>query len=728
MDQTGKEFPDISYDLSQNLLEKKLVRLDFNSLITSSTYFMKKLNIPKAFEEIDFKKENILSDDKVIKVIKVLVEIIMKRFSVRAGSELKYMRKQIESVIYLVTSQAVSFFQIAKIYLMKEKNLVIKNLVFTTQGTVNTKKTIIKVIEKENLTSSRKFELAAQFFLEEKTVKHLYGKLTKEEKYPYKGIGIDVNFACYFWIWRMLKSRKIIKYFLAYYWLEDEEKQEPMTSIKRDDYVIQNIFRRAVEHHNECAVHYLWSTFVSKLRERQLIMEESICSYFRKATHTNIVIYLILESRLNELKDVYTTKGLEIQMLYKNKRWIDLHIEIQKIIQGYYKDDDYYIMFYNIVKSFSDKDSTKINLEFLRQFFITIPQEQRNMLKDNTHSFSVYFSLLRVVFKNSDYRLARLILSHCEGALVYKLFHSDAGMELLKILVKKCSFGCVEGILKEILTDDQIRRIKNTLFELKNFELFNIYLYFGKVKLKLLLDWFSVSVDTSLIQKFRSEYPYYYYGIVVKEVIFELRKRPYQESFFNTEIILEWLADGNVDRMKSSISLLIKEKEGEHIHISLIRCYKQVTELVLEPDWKYLSELMTWKGCTFDDKQSLGRKLLSDNSLLKKMSEKDSLNYFYEFCNWLVNDLSFKVNDDFIKSFKRNLFKISLIYFRSLIMKRNLDAVKEAIIWFDEQPVKNIQWFIKEIDSELRFYKPETKEGQMKFDKFSEWLKSFICK
>lgn len=722
MKKTAKEFPEISYSLEQNFLpDKKLVRLEHRSLILSASYCLKKLDILKALEEIDFKIDDILSDEKIIGLIDDWVTSIVREVSKHINEKFKLLELSIAKPIHLVVVEAIRFFQIAKIYLLKEKTLFIKNLVVTSQGTVNSRNTAIKVIENEDLTCDRKFVLSAQFFLKD-YVKKYYSQLTNKQKEYFK-VDIDENFAFYYWVWKIESCRKRIKNYFAYHWSENWEKMICTMEIVKDDFTIQNIFRRAVKHHNECAIHYLWKTHVSKYRERQLIMEEIICSYYEKATHTNIILYLIFDSGIYEMIDTYLTKGFRIQMLfYNNKRWIDLYFKVLETIQPYFADYHYSIILNNIAKSFENKDLDEVDLGFLKKFYTKIPIARRNMLLDNEDSWKDYYELLRVAFEDGDYRLVILILKTCEQFKIFTFFYSYYGIKLFEILIAKNNYDFSDWLLNTYLRRDQSRAVKKNFFRFRAFDICFNYIIFGTKMLETFLNWFKDSVNKILIEDFKSELPYKSNGKIVEKLLFSFRAHPCYKPFFFTNKILVWcVGEENVQMVKSSISLLLKEDEESQEHS--IKYYERVIELVLESNWNLLNELMSWIGYTSDDKKTLGRKLLLDSYLLEEILKKtDVLDFLYGFSNWLIKSLSFKPNNEVIKKFKGKVFEKLPVILSSLIMEWDLDGIKKAISWCN-QPVRESRFLYKKLFSKLEMHKPNTMNSQRELNELVKLFK-----
>ncbi|KAL7631075.1 UNVERIFIED_CONTAM: hypothetical protein RMT77_018616 [Armadillidium vulgare] len=726
MDETNLEFPDILYDMKENfILYRELVRLDLYSIILSTSYYLKRLNILTELDKIDFEKEDVLSDSKIICLIQGWLKIILDKVLEIADSRLKLLKTHVAFTIELVLVQAISFYKIAKIYIMKEKNIFIKNLVFTTQGTVNPRKTAIKVLSNEDLSHEREFKLAAYFFLSEEIVQHYFNNLTNPQKLSFR-VDIDEDFTCYYWIWIIERSRKAIKDYYACTWSEKGKKLECRSDIMRNDFTLQNIFRRAVKHHNECAVQYLWTTYISYFRERQLLLEECICEYYNKPTHTNIIIYLISKSRLYEMTDVYITKGFKIQMLfYDNKRWIDLFFEILVKIQIYFEDYQYFFILRNIANSYPGKDPNDVDLRFLKYFFLMVPIPQRNMLENCDDSWKTYYQLLRVVFANKDEDLAKLFLDSCERSKIFRFFLSHYGMELIESIISKFYHNFADEILNTYLSKNRLRQVKSKFFSLKSFDLCFNCLLLGTDVLTAFVDWFQDSVDFSTIHEFKSKFPYANSGKIVKYLLFSLREYPYCKPTLYTQKILEWCVGyDNIDMIKSKILLRAKEEEdGDEFERPVIKCYENVTELVLESNWELLNEILTWVGNTTDEKQTLGRKLLQETSLFEEILKKtDGLNYIYEFSDWLKKDLCIKEKDECIKNFRTKVFKTIKLFLNPLIMKCDLEGIKRAIIWCN-QPARKSKSLRKDIIEMVNFYKLDTDEANKEFNEFSKWFK-----
>ncbi|KAL7630491.1 UNVERIFIED_CONTAM: hypothetical protein RMT77_019330 [Armadillidium vulgare] len=719
-----KKIPNIDFDLSQNILfYKNLVRLDHPSFVIFSSYYLKKLNIFEALGEIDFEMEDILSDNNVISVIENFVTKIQRNISKDFGIKLKLLDTYVKSSIFLVIERTVSFFQVAKIYLLKEQQLFVKNFVFTSHGTVNTKMTLVQVLDNENLREYRKFKLAAHFFLGKQIVRYYYSLLTKEEKDSLSNVDIDDDFACYYWVWQIKGSRAPIKNFLSYYWDRLMSVKECRLDVQKSEFAIQNIFERAVKNHNEIAVQYLWVNHVSNLNERELILKHSILSYKEKASHINIIMYLISQAEEEELIGFFhSDRYKNLMLFYTNKRWKFLFFDVLNTLSANFVGQDYFYILQNIAATYRSKNSSEVDLNFLCIFFQKIPVDKRNMLGNFDCSWEVYYELLRVVFNDANVPMVVVILEYCSRLKVFDFFLTSFGMDLLEISIKKSCYKFVNKILYAYLYKFQIDRVKSEFFRVKGFDVCYALLFVGVSEMNRFMNWLSDSVSSEDLVEFSRQLIFMNNGKFVKDLLFSLNISTINPFSYSDEI-LEWcVGHKGTNMIKSFISLHMQEEES--LQGSVIKCYDNVSKLVLESDWKFLNELIRWKKCTTKDRIDLGRKLLVDWSLFEQiLKKKNCLNFIYEFSNWVIKDLYIQEQDDNLRNFKTNVFKNIKLILSLLIMNLDLDEIKKTLIWC-KAPISEVRSLRKDIHYMLQSFKTNTEEAQRELDEFYNWFNS----
>ncbi|KAL7631074.1 UNVERIFIED_CONTAM: hypothetical protein RMT77_018615 [Armadillidium vulgare] len=715
-----RKFPNIDFDLSQNLLRyNHLARLDYYSLILFSSYLMKELDILDELKEIDFEMQDILLDKKVIWVIDAFLAKIRRKISEHFIFKVEILETYLQSTMRLVLERTIKFLQIAKVYLLDERQLVVKNIVFTLQGTVNTKKTLIQVLDKENFSAYRKFKLAARFFLREKIVRY-YSVLTDGEKSYHLNVDIEDDFALYYWVWQINGSRAPIKNLSVCYLGKFMKIQENGFKIQHSGTVIQNIFERAVKHHNEIAVQYLWINHVSKFIERELSLKHSVTSYMAKASHINIVMYLLIfQARKEELTYLIDRDMFKNLMLlfYNNKRYIVLFPDVLKTLSENFTGQDYFYILQNIATIFRN-NSNMIDFNFLHTYLREIPDDKRNMLGNYNGSWEVYHELLRAAFDELNVDMVEIVLQYCSRVKIFEFFLSIYFMDLLEIPIRKFYYEFVNAILGKHLDELQIRQVKSRFFREKSFQLCFCFMHVGIFELNTYTDWLSDSVILHSMIKFKFDFLLMNNGKGLRDILFFHRKFSIINPLSYADLILKWCSGGDYRSVKLMILLHTKEKDPHSK--STINCYGNVIDLVLQSNWEFLNELIYWKKCKDEDRIKLGRRLLTDPYLFEQILKKtDCLYYIYEFSDWLRVDLHIEEYDFTI--FKAEVFNKIKIFLNTLIINWDLDGIKRLLIWC-KQPLSKVRCLGLDIQYLLQNLMPNTYEARIKFNEFYNWL------
>ncbi|KAL7630493.1 UNVERIFIED_CONTAM: hypothetical protein RMT77_019332 [Armadillidium vulgare] len=210
------------------------------------------------------------------------------------------------------------------------------------------------------------------------------------------------------------------------------------------------------------------------------------------------------------------------------------------------------------------------------------------MLGNYDDSFKVYYDLLSVAFDTSNKPMVANILAYCNGEKSLEFFLSNYGMNLIEISIKKCCYKFINDILAKFFTKHETREVKLKFFKCKSFEVCCAFLHVGISEMMTYMNWLSDSVRFEKAAMFRFLLINMNSGRFVKELLFSLNISTIK-LFSYADLILIWcVGQEKVNQTKSSISLDMKEEET--LQGSLIKCYDNVSKLVLESKWKFLKK------------------------------------------------------------------------------------------------------------------------------------------
>ncbi|KAL7637753.1 UNVERIFIED_CONTAM: hypothetical protein RMT77_011362 [Armadillidium vulgare] len=679
-----KKFQAIYFDLSQNLvslyaveklqdyalllcvcncMKNNVTAEDINKMISSQTDGLNLRGVSFSSDFLSFLKMILCKVKKCI------------------GSNINFSDDFIERVVYVLMSEIIDFFKIIDFPTLDGINLLLKHLVITHQGTVNTMKTVTGIFQEEKIAINNKFYFAAEFCLED-IVTECYSMLSNSERKYYTNVKIEDNYMTYFWVAQFTTFKETIRSLEAH-GLSKNMKRKNNVQRKKFASMVQNVFEKAVKDYREMAVYYLWNKYISKMSERETIVKRVIYPYInKKCNQTKIVMFLILETRTDEMTTFFDEKGFKILILTFIPRWHILFFIFFTILKSHFKDEVYKKIFCELITNYRCQNNFT-----LVHFFRIIPNSVKNMLSETPESQEMYFNLLSLPFQFSREDLLYSILIDKEK--VFTFFLSSSGLNLFEISIRNLRFEFANKVLYKYLNEEQVTIIKCKIFDSKAFSLFAGLVNCGLYTLNELVNWFSGSVKESKIQDFKSQFPYRFGGYVINKTLFPIRSSgSISIPIEYTECILCWcLGRKNLQSVKRNIYLHIEMKENicdnEQPIDFQIKCYKYVRNLILESKWQFLLILKIWKMCTTEDGKALFRKLLYDKRFWDKMLLKSNvLDYLKSFEKFFKENILLEQVDCFI-DFKLKMLDQYEFFIDLLTKKCRIDIAKDIAMWCD---------------------------------------------
>ncbi|KAL7634086.1 UNVERIFIED_CONTAM: hypothetical protein RMT77_015414 [Armadillidium vulgare] len=360
-----KIFEHIKYDLSQNLLKyncdlsrnlllniysysesisntnyeglfslfcNEVISLYYHSLILTISHVYKDSEIVEAIKEaIDSLEDpNILTNNDILEM-KELESKAMKKFEEYCQStsididNINY-KFQIRNVLI----QIFDFLMKGVLCNSVHVNIYLRNLTFTNQGTINMKKTILRILKEPCLSPTSKFELACYYFIDDSTIRNLYfadkSEEEEEEKYFTSNTKFITDYSLYYWEWQIRGTRRLVTEASSFYL----QSRSPWSRADmQSDVAILIIFQKAIEENNELAVQYLWVNHISKMPKSEEKLSDAIRLAASSSTEVNTCLFLIFQIQNNELKSLLKEISLVIlKNMIKNVRWYYLFMKI----------------------------------------------------------------------------------------------------------------------------------------------------------------------------------------------------------------------------------------------------------------------------------------------------------------------------------------------------------------------------------------------------------------
>ncbi|KAL7631077.1 UNVERIFIED_CONTAM: hypothetical protein RMT77_018618 [Armadillidium vulgare] len=752
-----KKFQNISYDLSQNLiLSEGLSRLDHFSLIKYIVHRFKNSCIIQEFISLSIEEYH---EENLFFLINVAMNdicyMIHNYFDQRPCLSNAY----INCIIYFVLLEVFQFMKRAKVYLMKNQRSFLRHLVLTNQGTVNTRKTVLKYFERERLSSVLKFKLAAQFFLEEKVVQ-FYHELSEEEKRLLATQEVEDNFAVYFWMHKLMNARKSVSITRTLIFPQNDNETREMFIQRINEQVLSlHIFLIAVKEYNESAVHYLWNNIISKFDVRELVIKNIYFRYLKNWYHDNIIHFLLLETEANELS-FFDDQGYRIiAMQFISQRWSLIFPKVLQVLKVHVNYPQYLKLLSLIVLYYSKVNSSEINFDFAMNMFWQMRKHHENFLSELSNSvdcfydlhqvpfeeekkemriqkkdkkygsINLFYDLLRFAFEEKNIDFIKSFFRTCPRNSVFAMFLSNWGLDLLEVSIKKCNFYFIEIFFQnQKFNKSQKNEIVVSFLRSNGYKFCENYLFNEFYTVKRFIMWLSslVFLDKQSLKNFQNTVFFKNGGNLVKQMLFKFKNYPIRDPLAMTEKFFRTFdLKADIGFLKSKILLHIDE---EHIETIGIKCYIHVRKLIIEKKWTYLLRLIDWKGCTDEEKSALGKKLFKDLILFEKMvkifSDPTS---FYNFGEMIARHLCVdKITTEYV-SFKLKVFRNQEIM-KSLIIGKDYGEIMNMIEWCSPtyDLLKSFRIFYINLCTHLSKRENDTIEEKEKRKTLFKWIQGKI--
>ncbi|KAL7637852.1 UNVERIFIED_CONTAM: hypothetical protein RMT77_011464 [Armadillidium vulgare] len=340
------KFKYFEYDLSQNLVhfsQKKCTTLYIHSLILSIAYAFKDSEIiEEIIKTIDSLEDpHNLTNNDIIKIEEIESKVkntLILNSREKLNPELT--KPFYEWFIHYVLMQILDFFIKGAMHNSIPLNVYLENLTFTTQGTINLKKTILRILQRSPLPLPSKFVVACHYFVDNSFIRKFYHtfKNEKEEKYFTENSKFITDYSLYYWMWQIHGKRTLVTEASSFYAQSDNSWSRSDLS---NDTAVLFIFKKAVKDNNELAVQHLWTDNISKMTRKFEILGDVLKLASTDPAKINIFLYLLFQIGNNGTKYLFKCISHEIMKnVIKNIRWYALSTKILRELKTYLSQDN----------------------------------------------------------------------------------------------------------------------------------------------------------------------------------------------------------------------------------------------------------------------------------------------------------------------------------------------------------------------------------------------------
>ncbi|KAL7637854.1 UNVERIFIED_CONTAM: hypothetical protein RMT77_011466 [Armadillidium vulgare] len=493
----GINFKYYEYDLSQNLFYykyKKLTSLYDHSLILSIAHIFKDPEIFEAFKKtiVSLEVPRCLTDHDYF----VLKELESKtRFKFITSCKLKCINidklHSYEEQIHNVLMQILDFFIKGVLLNSVDVNRYLKNLTFTSQGTINQKKTIIRILQEPSQLLCSKFEVACYYFIDICLIHNLFHSPTTVDEKKYFASFISRDYFQYFWMWQIYGTRDLVSQTSSIWSSIDVHR----------DVALVGIFQEAVRDNNELAVQYLWANHISKMADKNEKLCDALQLAFLDVTKINICLYLLFQIKKPKLiESILKCIANEIMKnIIKNNRWHCLFINIFKKLKLYLSSDDIAELLHSIVGFHCLDYPGGITFNILRKNSRSMSVKAKNKVIKNEKKLN---NLIKFINDRNNFTL----LTQDIKKELKLYFCSSNGINFFTELIKQGKFEFMDNILKSNFEIDDIKEIKLFLNFYYVHRLCQEFIESNQLRrMFLFLDWWSRSLSTEHIQSYKDE-------------------------------------------------------------------------------------------------------------------------------------------------------------------------------------------------------------------------------
>ncbi|KAL7637730.1 UNVERIFIED_CONTAM: hypothetical protein RMT77_011339 [Armadillidium vulgare] len=609
----------LSYDLAQNyIFGLKLTKLEDLCALSIVSLLFKREDIISEIKSLELKYINEFEDEWTVVVRKV--EKMALEFVV-----LEPLQYLVKKVISFTASEIHMFLLKNRLF---DSRLFLENFVYTTQGTINTKKTVLEVLKNSDLTVELKFEMACYYFVETSVIRDCF----REVPYPsWKELLTRVNgdldksvpiiyWYCYF---RDKNSSELERYLNNSF-----KKLEPILENPDNLGLFNNLLLWAIYCVNDAAFYFL-----CQRPKDQLNLQIFLKKLFRDSSFgvppqylSNIYVYLYFN--IGNLTSFSNMKNIFLEMILSHQ-WINLSNKFVKEYQEFYKNWDYLFILRNIVSilctSLRKKLFARDYKKILKEFIGVVPSTTKCYLMNEVKED--YFSLVKSLLYERDKESVENLL--CIGIPERFFENTDIFLQLLK----EKEFTLIDQCMMRILRSKSAIVLKQKIFLRNANEVCNKFILDN--------DWNSVhsfikwgSSFCSIRDRINLEIsiPFYSNGKVISEILFnsDIKIKGCRFKFADTVLYCCLGRKDFVSLYKKRAILTGTDIENVNQSANF---YQEIKNCVLKGKLKFLNKLFFWASCSLQEVKSVKQKLKNDEEFLDDICQKN-IKLLHSFVAW----------------------------------------------------------------------------------------------
>ncbi|KAL7637733.1 UNVERIFIED_CONTAM: hypothetical protein RMT77_011342 [Armadillidium vulgare] len=638
----------IPYDLAQNFLFgeelKSLQHLCVSSIVS---FIFKSEEVIKEIVSLDLRK--ILEFEAVEDL-----DVTIKKVEEKALEQisLKHLHNLVREIVLFTASEIYTFLFKNKFF---DRRLFLKNFVYTTQGTINTYKTVLEILKIGDLNNNLKFKIACFYFIEESVINYL-NKLPESSR--------EDLLLC--------ESEDMATYVPISYWYNHLNflGEERLKNVIKEYYVretqIANRYKRkpfftafllwAVCFANDTAVSYLCLNSVEK---KKYLKDLFLGNCFRPHHQglSNIYMYLYFDSKIGVMV-LYPNQRNDFLQVILSHRWVCLLLKISKAFLESYGHFDTLcilsIIIGNLCRSIRKNIFSGKYRETLQKFINIIPPKEKDFIRNQFK----YIDLVESLLYSKDKECIQIIL----GIGIPNRFLEDHTN--FYPMLKELEFSLIDVCMEGISSNDAIN-FKRKIF-LNNAKRFCEEFIFEDVSfLNSFLKWGSSFCSVQEMINLKASIPYYEGGGIINKLIFPSWMERNGHKFKFADNVLHWCFENKdfvsiykkravLERNRLKVCKQLDNFQYETKRISkYVSFYSDIKRSIFNREWKFLNKLFLWASCSPEEVRSFKNEFKNDPKFLNQICQKNDIKLLRSFAEWCRDE-----DEDESNQFSRMLFRI----------------------------------------------------------------------
>ncbi|KAL7631349.1 UNVERIFIED_CONTAM: hypothetical protein RMT77_018350 [Armadillidium vulgare] len=543
-----------------------------------------------------------------------------------------------------------------QIYIFLSKNnypinilaIILNNLKFTQQGTINLKDTFSRVIRIQTLHNTIKFEIACRNFMGEEVILKYFKQLPHIliQKYLNENPETDERIPICFFVCRFTKTTKRIE--RTFFGDPNGDPVVIYFSNINDRSALEYLFYWAMLTFNDMALHYLWKRYISLMGNRDSIINTLITLASGDVRMTNFIIYLLLNISSDEASlFFYARSNVIFSHFLLQLRWQNSFVKVIRRLNTDFEVGTYTIILKNMVTILCSDERHKFSMDVFREFTNIIPDSEKITIF-NDHSLFILL-LLHNLLINKELEASIILMKIGNPFAIDKLFMKDFGIILFEMIVYLKDFKSIDVLLENTMSSpESIEKFKKFLFDRKAYKICDTFISQKKLEdMKEFINWCLKFISPIDIKSFISSILFYENGKITRNILFHNLENA-DQNFEYVDKVLQFCYDSE-DRINvyKSCLIMVKKRAENVANIPTISLYLEIMDCTVNSKFSFLTQLFKWKNCLDEEIRLIKNSLISDveylNVILFGLNLVDYLPNFMKWYDESTSDRTFLI-------------------------------------------------------------------------------------